>query len=77
MGGSPVQKKPVAEIFMDIAAKTGVNLIIPDNINNTCCGQIFSSKGFTPCLSVYRQSNHRKIVELDRAGKMAGCAGHQ
>jgi D-lactate dehydrogenase len=69
MGGSPVQKKPVAEIFMNIAAKTGVNLIIPDNINNTCCGQIFSSKGFTPAFQYTANQTIEKLWNWTEQGK--------
>jgi D-lactate dehydrogenase len=45
MGASNQAKKSVTEVFISVAEKAGYNVIIPDNINGTCCGQIFSSKG--------------------------------
>lgn len=39
-------KKNIMETFINVSRKAGVSVIIPDNIKGSCCGQIFSSKGF-------------------------------
>jgi D-lactate dehydrogenase len=36
----------LAEALADCCQAAGVGLIIPDQVNNLCCGQPFSSKGF-------------------------------
>lgn len=46
MGGSTTHKKTIAETMVNVAAKSGIKMIIPDKLESACCGQIFSSKGF-------------------------------
>ncbi len=46
MGSYPGKEKNALETFMNICRKSAINVIIPDGMGSTCCGQIFSSKGF-------------------------------
>jgi D-lactate dehydrogenase len=46
MGGSMDNKKSVIDTFIRVSNKAGINFSIPEEIYNTCCGQLFSSKGF-------------------------------
>jgi len=46
MGGSPESEKNIVDTFISVSQKAGIGFIIPDDIQSTCCGQIFSSKGF-------------------------------
>lgn len=69
MGGSVANKKPMAEIFMSIAEKSGLRLLIPDNINSACCGQIFSSKGFTPAFGFTANQTIEKLWNWTEQGR--------
>jgi len=40
------KEKNVLETFTSICSKSGIQIIIPENIKGSCCSQIFSSKGF-------------------------------
>jgi len=46
MGKGADGKKNIMETFISVSRKAGVEVIIPQNIKGSCCGQIFSSKGF-------------------------------
>lgn len=50
MGKGIDGKKNIMETFMSVSAKAGINIIIPKDIKGSCCGQIFSSKGFADAL---------------------------
>jgi D-lactate dehydrogenase len=41
-----IKKNSIISIMGNIAEKCNVNLIIPDNIEDTCCSTPFSSKGY-------------------------------
>ena len=40
------EKTSLGEVVIDIAKTSGKALIIPEEINSTCCSQPFSSKGY-------------------------------
>ena len=40
------KEKNIMETFMSICSKSGIEVVIPENIKGSCCSQIFSSKGF-------------------------------
>lgn len=61
MGGSVSGNKTIVETFISVSEKTGVGFIIPDNIQQTCCGQIYSSKGFK---NAYEFTVNQTISEL-------------
>ena len=46
MGGSADQDLNVMEVFKKVSEKAEIGFWIPDDIAGTCCGQLFSSKGF-------------------------------
>lgn len=47
MGNYPGRGKSALETFMSICSKAGIGVVIIDEVNGSCCGQIFSSKGFS------------------------------
>ncbi|SFH05682.1 FAD-binding and (Fe-S)-binding domain-containing protein [Pedobacter insulae] len=47
MGGAATDRKNIIDTFISISNKAGMGFLIPSEIQSTCCGQIFSSKGFT------------------------------
>lgn len=47
MGNSADGHKSITDTFASMSGKAGLDYIIPENIGGFCCGQIFSSKGFS------------------------------
>jgi D-lactate dehydrogenase len=47
MGKGLDGKKNIMETFISVSSKAGISVIIPKDIKGSCCGQIFSSKGFS------------------------------
>ncbi|MBL7734786.1 MAG: FAD-binding oxidoreductase [Chitinophagaceae bacterium] len=54
-------KKNIMETFLSVSAKAGIEVILPEKIVGTCCGQIFSSKGYQ---SAYRFTVNKIIDRL-------------
>jgi D-lactate dehydrogenase len=46
MGEAVAGDKGVMQTFMDVSAKAGIDVVLPAAIEGSCCGQIYSSKGF-------------------------------
>lgn len=46
LGTYESKEKNIMETFISICNKSGIQIIIPENIKGSCCSQIFSSKGF-------------------------------
>jgi D-lactate dehydrogenase len=46
LGSSSAGKNDILKTFLSVSKKAGINVIIPEKILGSCCGQIFSSKGF-------------------------------
>ncbi len=46
MGSSRDGKKNIMQTFMDVSAKANIAVVIAKDVKGSCCGQIFSSKGF-------------------------------
>lgn len=46
MGGSLESERNIVDTFISVSQKAGIRFVIPEDIQSTCCGQIFSSKGF-------------------------------
>ena len=61
MGGAKDGKKSVPQTFMSVSAKAGIAVLIPDDINSTCCGQLFSSKGYN---DAYVYTSNETIKKL-------------
>lgn len=60
MGGSMTGKADIVSTLLRVAQKTGYELIIPEGIQRSCCGQIFSSKGFKEAYGIAAN----KMIEL-------------
>ena len=61
MGTYAGKEKNIMETFISICNKTNIKVIIPGNINGTCCGQIFASKGHT---EAYQFMANKIIAQL-------------
>ena len=61
MGGSADDKKNLVDTFMSVSAKARINVLVPDDIQSACCGQLFSSKGFS---QAYQHTANNTISKL-------------
>ncbi|QEC52667.1 FAD-binding and (Fe-S)-binding domain-containing protein [Anseongella ginsenosidimutans] len=61
MGVTPGNDKSIAETFMRVSSKAGVPVMIHEEIGGTCCGQPFSSKGFT---GAFAHTANRTVEKL-------------
>jgi D-lactate dehydrogenase len=61
MGGSADDKKNLVDTFMSVSAKAQINVLVPDDIQSACCGQLFSSKGFS---QAYQHTANNTISKL-------------
>jgi D-lactate dehydrogenase len=66
MGTYEGKKKNLVETFMSVCSKAGIHVIVPDNVNGSCCSQIFSSKGFK---NAYRYTANKIVSQLYQSGK--------
>jgi D-lactate dehydrogenase len=62
MGGEIVQR------FDSLCKKANIIVIVPGDIKGTCCGQIFSSKGFADAYSVTANNTVKKLWTSSREG---------
>ena len=51
MGTYEGKDKNLMETFLSVCQKAGIGVNIIDNVSGSCCGQIFSSKGFSDAYS--------------------------
>jgi D-lactate dehydrogenase len=61
MGSYPGKAKNVMDTFLSICLKAGVPVQVPADIKGSCCGQVFSSKGFA---EAYRFTAHKVVAQL-------------
>jgi D-lactate dehydrogenase len=47
MGADKESSESTVEIAVRVSKRAGIDLLVPKDLSGTCCGQIFSSKGFT------------------------------
>lgn len=62
MGGDTGQR------FLSVCKKAGVNVIIPGHVEGACCGQIFSSKGFTDAYRLMANKTIEKLWQHSKEG---------
>lgn len=70
MGGSLENKNNIIDTFFQVAAKAGIRLVSPQAIDKTCCGQIFSSKGFSKAYSFTVNQTIEQLWNWTEMGKL-------
>ena len=60
----------IMNLFGSLCKKANVNLVIPDNIKGTCCGQIFLSKGFADAYALTANSTVEKLWDWSKQGNL-------
>jgi len=61
LGSTADGGKNIMQTFMDVSSKAGINVKIVNDINSSCCGQIYSSKGFG---KAYTYAANRIVEQL-------------
>jgi D-lactate dehydrogenase len=57
--------------FMTICKRANISVVIPENINGTCCGQLFSSKGFTDAFRDTANATIQKLWKFSNEGALS------
>ncbi len=70
MGGNIGKEKTVLETFISVASKAGVECLLPDKLNNSCCGQPFASKGFNAANAVMANRIISQLWEWSQQGSL-------
>lgn len=61
----------ILEHFRSVCHKAGIPVIVPTDGKGTCCGQIFSSKGFTDAYQFTANETIEKLFAHSQEGKLA------
>lgn len=61
MGADKEKEKTIVDSMLSLAEKANINIMIPENIAGQCCGQAFSSKGFS---DAYNYTANKMIAYL-------------
>ncbi|WP_439882081.1 FAD-binding and (Fe-S)-binding domain-containing protein [Pontibacter sp. MBLB2868] len=70
MGGPEGNKKNIIDTFRSISDKVGVKFLIPKDVQSACCGQIFSSKGYSKAFAYTANETIRKVWEWTDGGRL-------
>ncbi|MBC7617185.1 MAG: FAD-binding oxidoreductase [Pedobacter sp.] len=70
MGGAVGNGKNIIDTFISISNKASIGFIIPKEIQSTCCGQIFSSKGFSAAYQYTVNDTVCKLWEWSQHGAL-------
>ena len=63
-------KSSVKDIMLEIAEKCGHSIFIPENLNNTCCSQPFSSKGYLDAAISIQEKTIDLLWNASNKGKL-------
>jgi D-lactate dehydrogenase len=58
------------DLFLQLCRRADIGVIVPDSISGTCCGQIFSSKGFTEAFRETANATIQKLWQLSDQGRI-------
>jgi D-lactate dehydrogenase len=71
LGNNPQDgKKNIIETFLSVSAKAGITVSIPEGVNNTCCSQLFSSKGYADAHGYMANKFVETVWEASREGAL-------
>ena len=65
MGGN------IINTFLAVCKKANISVILPQDIKGTCCGQVFSSKGFSDAYRFTANQTIEKLWQSAEQGKIA------
>ncbi|HUJ29062.1 MAG TPA: FAD-binding and (Fe-S)-binding domain-containing protein [Myxococcales bacterium] len=68
--GPSAGNRPLPEVLIEVAARAGVQLHIPDDVEGTCCGVPFSSKGYTEAHAVAANAAIERLWRWSDGGRL-------
>ena len=70
MGTAGSSKKNIIDTFKSVSDKVGVKFTIPQDVQSACCGQIFSSKGYSKAFTYTANETISKVWEWTDRGRL-------
>ncbi|GAB3203393.1 D-lactate dehydrogenase [Pontibacter aydingkolensis] len=70
MGSAESGKKSIVETFISVSEKVGIKFTIPKDVQSSCCGQIYSSKGYSKAFAYTANETISKAWEWTDKGRM-------
>lgn len=70
MGTPEAGKKSIVEVFARVAQKAGVKFVLPEDTAGSCCGQIFSSKGYSQAYAYTANQTIEKAWRWTDGGRL-------
>ena len=70
MGQDIEKRESIVDVFLRVAERAGIKLIIPAEQNGACCGQAFSSKGFVPAYAYTVNQTIEKLWSWTGEGRL-------
>ena len=70
MGGSAENKKGLVATMVSVSEKAGINCYIPQAVGGACCGQIYSSKGYSRAFAFTANDTISKIWVWTDGGRL-------
>lgn len=61
MGSYEGRERNLMDVFLSVCRKADISVVVPERLMGSCCGQIFSSKGFK---AAYQLTANRVVEEL-------------
>ncbi len=71
LGTYPGKEKSIMDTFMSVCAKAGVAVQVMENLNGSCCSQIYSSKGFKQAYDFTANDIVQRLWLSSNEGKLA------
>jgi D-lactate dehydrogenase len=69
--GPVAGSRPLPEMLLEIAARAGVKLHIPEDVEGTCCGVPWSSKGYTEGHAIAANAAVKRMFSWSDGGRLA------
>ncbi|MEJ8800749.1 FAD-binding and (Fe-S)-binding domain-containing protein [Pontibacter sp. H249] len=70
MGSAEGGKKSIIETFISVSEKVGIKFTIPKDVQSSCCGQIYSSKGYSKAFAYTANETISKVWEWTDRGRL-------
>ncbi len=62
------EQQPLLDATRSLLEKAGYQVVLPDNLNDLCCGQPFASKGYAEQAERKRQETRDALLKASRGG---------
>jgi D-lactate dehydrogenase len=60
----------VIDSMLRLSKKTGIGIVLPENMHGFCCGQLFSSKGYAPAYDFMANQTIALLWDLSQHGEL-------